>query len=530
MDFNIISTTARSLTLERVGTTCFYSDAPYDIHVDGTLAATTDRNVHTVFGLTPGRRHDLQIKDPHTGEASPVYGIKTEEETLTLNVRAFGAKGDGKTLDTGAIQAAIAACPPEGRVLLPQGTYLVTALFLKSRMTLEIAKGATLLGSTDRSLYPILPGIVPRNDGGEFYLGSWEGDPQDAFASMINGIDVEDVRLIGAGTLDGQAGYDNWWADAKVCRTAWRPRMVFLKNVENFLMEGLTVKNSPSWNIHPMFSRDLKFLSLTILSEKDSPNTDGLNPESSKDVLIAGVRFSVGDDCIALKSGKRYLGAKLKAPSEHIVIRNCQMADGHGGIVIGSEMAGGIENVSATQCLFQRTDRGIRIKTRRGRGKDGVVRGIKAENLRMEEVLTPFVINKFYFCDPDGKTEYVWSKEALPVDDGTPRVENIYLRNITAVDAEVSAGFFYGLPEAKIRNLHLEDITVSFKEDAKPDHPAMMSHLEKTAKAGMFLGNIQGLVVRNVRLEGQVGEAFTLEGVEVAFAPDGRKDDTDLQV
>ncbi|NDL67087.1 glycoside hydrolase family 28 protein [Anaerotalea alkaliphila] len=514
MDFQLISRTSRTLSIEVQNDSCFYNDRPYRIYLDGVLHATTNRNVHTLYGLEPAKRYDVQLKEEGSETTSPVYGLMTKDEPMTLDVRRFGAKGDGETLDTAAIQAAIAACPPYGRVLLPEGVYLSTPLFLKSRMTLELEKGAVLLASTERALYPVLPGTLETNSGEEAYLGSWEGDPQDAFASLLTGIDVEEVVVTGEGILDGQASMDNWWKDAKARRIAWRPRMVFLLNSRWVLVEGLTVRNSPSWNIHPMFSRDLQFINLTIESPKDSPNTDGINPESCEGVLICGVHFSVGDDCIALKSGKMYLGKKLKRPSENIIVRNCRMADGHGAIVIGSEMSGGILNVSATQCVFHRTDRGIRIKTRRGRGREGVIRGIKAENIRMEGVLTPFVINAFYFCDTDGKTEYVWSKEALPVDDGTPAIENIYYKNIVAKDAEVSAGFFYGLPEKKIENIHLEDIRIAFKKDSRTDYPAMMSHIEKSSKGGFFIGNARGVTIRNVTIEGVEGEGFQYQDVE----------------
>lgn len=136
--------------------------------------------------------------------------------------------------------------------------------------------------------------------------------------------------------------------------------------------------------------------------------------------------------------------------------------------------------------FFEETDRGIRVKTRRGRGKDGVIDGILAENILMKKVLTPFVINSFYFCDADGKTEYVWSKEKLPVDEGTPTIKNIYYKDIQCIDSEVAAGFFYGLPERKTENIYLENIRVTFSKDSKADYPAMMSFIEKQARAGFF--------------------------------------------
>lgn len=156
-------------------------------------------------------------------------------------------------------------------------------------------------------------------------------------------------------------------------------------------VQGITVRNSPSWNIHPYFSDHLRFFDLKVLNPKDSPNTDGLDPESCQDVEIAGVYFSLGDDCIAVKSGKIYMGSTYKRPSKDISIRRCCMRDGHGSVTIGSEMAGGVKNLTVKDCMFLHTDRGLRIKTRRGRGKDAVVDGIVFEHIRMDHVMTPFL-------------------------------------------------------------------------------------------------------------------------------------------
>lgn len=136
---------------------------------------------------------------------------------------------------------------------------------------------------------------------------------------------------------------------------------------------GVTFKNSPSWTLHPYFSDNLKFYGLTINNPSDSPNTDGLDPESCKNVDIVGVKFSLGDDCIAVKSGKIYMGKKYRTPSENIHIRQCLMENGHGAVTVGSEMAGGVKNLVVEECRFYDTDRGLRIKTRRGRGKDAVL-------------------------------------------------------------------------------------------------------------------------------------------------------------
>ncbi len=514
MKFQFASITARTLTIEMVNQSCVYSDHKMEIYLNEEMVAVSNQNVITLSGLEPDQEYEIYLKDSVTKETSDIKVFKTRSEVLSINVRDFGATGAGKVYDTAAIQAAIMACPKGGRVVIPEGVYLTTPLFLKSDMTLEIQKNAVLLGSTVREHYPILPGINFKSKDEEVYLGSWEGDPLDCFVSLITGINVHNVVITGEGVIDGNASFENWWQDAKVKRIAWRPRLIFLRDCSHITIEGITVQNSPSWTIHPLFSDHLKLLNLKVINPKDSPNTDGINPESCSEVLILGVIFSVGDDCIALKSGKLYLGRKLKTPSINIEIRNCHMRFGHGAIVIGSEMAGGIKNISASNCIFEETDRGIRIKTRRGRGVDGIISGIHAENIVMKRVLTPFVINAFYFCDPDGKTEYVWSKEKLPVDEGTPTIRNIYYKNIKCYDSEVAAGFFYGLPERKIENIHLEDVEVTFARNAREDYPAMMSHIEKQSKAGFFIGNARGVTIKNVHILDPKGEPFTFQEVE----------------
>ena len=318
------------------------------------------------------------------------------------------------------------------------------------------------------------------------------------------------------GILDGKAGKEegNWWNNPKVMNIAFRPRMIFLNQCENIVVQGITVQNSPSWNIHPFFSNHLHFLDLSVLNPKDSPNTDGLDPESCRDLEIAGVYFSLGDDCIAVKSGKIYMGAKYRTPSEDITIRQCCMRDGHGSVTIGSEMAGGVKNLIVKDCLFLHTDRGLRIKTRRGRGKDAIIEGVLFDNIHMDHVMTPFVANSFYFCDPDGHTEYVRTKEALPVDDRTPDIRSLTFRNIQADNCHVAAAFFYGLPEQKIGRVEMSNVRVNYAAETQTGVPAMMEGVEPMTRSGLFAANIKTLVLHNVEIQGQDGEAMVLEHID----------------
>ena len=189
-------------------------------------------------------------------------------------------------------------------------------LFLRSNTTIELAKGARLVGDTNRLNYPILPGVTYTSDEkDEYNLGSWEGNPLDCFASIITGINVENVKIIGEGIIDGNAQNGDWWVNVKKRNIAWRPRGFFVNHCNNIALQGVTVTNTPSWNLHPYFSENIRFLDMKLISPKDSPNTDGCDPESCDNVDIIGVYFSVGDDCIAIKAGKIYMGRKHKKPS-----------------------------------------------------------------------------------------------------------------------------------------------------------------------------------------------------------------------
>lgn len=500
MSFNIIFTSARSLTLE-MNNTDIYSTSKYDVYVNNELyTSNVETNVFSIFDLIPDTCYKIEIKQNNN---SFVKEVKTDYEYVSLNVKKFGAKGDGVTLDTNHIQGCIMACPDNGRVYFPKGDYYTGPLFLKSNITIELAEGARLIGDIDRNHYPILPGVVYTTDEkDEYNLGSWEGNPLDCFASIITGINIQNVKIIGKGIIDGNAHNADWWVDVRTKRLAWRPRGLFLNHCQNVSLQGVTVTNTPSWNLHPYFSKNLKFIDLKLINPKNSPNTDGCDPESCDNVDIIGVYFSVGDDCIAIKAGKIYMGRKHKLPSSNFNIRNCSMNFGHGAIVLGSEMSGGIKNITVSQCLFNQTDRGLRIKTRRGRGKDAVIDGITFENIKMTDVLTPLVVNMFYYCDPDGHTEYVYSKEKLPVDDRTPYLGKFVFKDIDCYDVNVAAGTFYGLPEQPIESIDINNVKFSYSKNPKSGIPAMMDGLAPMAGKGLIFNYVNNVNINNVSFEG----------------------------
>lgn len=484
---------------------CYESDKEFEVLVNGIEYIKTKRTVISIYDLNEDTDYEITVK---CGNETDTVKIHTNGIFTELSVRDFGAKGDGVTDDTRAVQAAIMCCPKDGRVVIPEGVYKIYPIFLKSNITIEIKKDAVLSAFTDRESFPVLNGNAKAKcEGGEYFLGTWEGDPMAMFAGIITGVNVENVTITGEGTIDGCASTDNWWFEPKKIRIATRPRMIFLNQCSNINIHGITVKNSPSWNIHPYFSNNLGFYDIKIISPKVSPNTDGLNPESCNGVNIVGVLFSVGDDCIAIKSGKIYMGAKYKTPTRNMSVRKCLMRDGHGAVVIGSEMAGGVRELLVEDCEFINTDRGLRIKTRRGRGKDAIVDNVIFNNIKMNHVMTPVVINGFYFCDSDGHSEYVQTKEALPVDDRTPELGNFVFKNIDAVNCHVAASYLYGLPEKKIKSVRFENVNISFAKEKNEGVPAMMDGVEPMTGCGLFVKNVEELILDNVNIEGQTGEA-----------------------
>lgn len=513
MKAKVIFQTSRKFLLEWEDFGIYYTNSEYEIWLDDRFQFISNKVIQTVSGLNPDTEYDVSFR--RREEELYRFKVHTDYEFVTLNVKRFGAKGDGIHDDTLAIQAAIAACPGAGRVYVPEGTYPVTSLFLKSDLILDIGKGAVLLGHARREEFGVLPGMLQSYDEtAEYNLGSWEGNPLDIFTSMITGINVSNVLITGEGTLDGNAKYEDWWADDRAKIIAFRPRMIFLNHCENVVLHGLTIQNSPSWNLHPYFSNHLRFLDLTILNPWDSPNTDGMDPESVNGLEVAGVYFSLGDDCIAIKSGKYYMGHKYKVPSQNIEVRQCCMKHGHGAVTIGSEMAAGVKHLHVKDCLFLHTDRGLRIKTRRGRGKDAVVEDIFFENIKMDHVLTPFVLNSYYnCCDPDCHSDYVKCKSPLPVDERTPAIRQMVFRNIEAHNCHVAGAFLYGLPEMKVDYVEFDHVYIDYDENPEPDEPDMMDDIEHVAKMGVFVSNVQKLVMKDVTVEGSEGEPFILENI-----------------
>lgn len=513
MELILVTKTSRSVVVELTDSGKYYTKNQYDIYVNDKKYMESNKVVTSIYDLKPDTDYKIEVK--YDGEEIKAIQVHTDYEFVTLNVREFGAYGDGVHDDTNAIQCAIMSCPLNSRVLVPAGEYKISSIFLKSNLTLELAKGAVLSAYTEREKFPILPGVIESYDEKEEYnLGSWEGNPLDTFSAIVCGINVENVVITGQGTIEGNTSFENWWKDCKIRNIAWRPRLFFINHCSNVTMHGITVQNSPSWTIHPYFSEHLKFIDICIKNPANSHNTDGLDPESCTDVLVLGTYISVGDDCIAVKSGKIYMAERYQVPTSNMIVRQCCMRDGHGAVTVGSEIAAGVKDVHIKDCLFMNTDRGLRVKTRRGRGKLSVLDDISFEDIDMDNVMTPFVVNSFYFCDPDGKTEYVSTKKPLPVDSRTPSIKNLTFKNIKATNCHVAGTYICGLPESKIERLTFENIDFSYAEDAKSGVAAMMLGCEEGCKQGMVVSNIKELVLKNVHVVGCEGEAIVADNVD----------------
>ncbi|MCM1193061.1 MAG: glycoside hydrolase family 28 protein [Butyrivibrio sp.] len=513
MEVRQVMVTSRSAVIEISDGGKYFTKGQYRILINGREALLADKTIVSLYDLKP--ENDYAVEVYAGAEKQGGLKLRTAREFVTLDVRRFGAKGDGIQDDTHAIQAAILACPKDSRVLIPAGTYRITSLFLKSHTRIELAEGAELKAFTEREKFPVFPGMIESYDQQEQYnLGSWEGNPLPMYTGVICGVDVEDVVIYGRGTINGNASKEDWWKNPKGYKDVFRPRLFFINGCRNVTLQGVTCCNSPAWTLHPYFSDDLKFIDLQVLNPADSPNTDGCDPESCKNVDILGVRFSLGDDCIAVKSGKIYMGRTYRVPSENIRIRQCLMENGHGAVTLGSEMAGGILNLTVEDCIFRHTDRGLRVKTRRGRGKDAVLNNIVFRGLELDHVMTPLVVNSFYFCDPDGKTSYVQSRDVYPVDDRTPSIKKLVFEDMKCTNCHVAAAYFDGLPEQKIEEIVMRNISFSYAEDAKCGVPAMSVGVPESSRRGLYARNVSKLTLDNVVIEGQDGEAYELEGVD----------------
>jgi len=505
MKFISLYLSCSSASFELQNHAIYESPEAYDVKINGKSALkNAKRNVFSLFDLAPDTDYVIAIGEDQVK-------IHTLPVSLTLHMKDIVPAQTGD--DTLRIQMAIAALPENGRLVFDAGEYHASCIFLKSNLTIQIDKGATIYGDPEVKDYPLLPGEAPYEKGDKpLQLISWEGGPKIGMTSLFTAYHCHNVAIVGEGLVDGQAQKGQFWVDVKHL-TYSRPRLFYFDDCDGVTLQGVTVQNSPSWTIHPYFSKHVNFYDFAIINPKDAPNTDGIDPECCDEVNVIGIRFSVGDDCIAIKSGKIYIGKTYKTPSDHVTIRNCYMHEGHGAVVLGSEAGAGLKHLDVERCLFEGTDRGLRVKSRRGRGVDCVMDGIHFKDIRMKHVLTPLAMSMFYFCDPDGKDAWVQDKHPAPVDEKTPYLGSFVFENLECTDAEIALGFFYGLPEQPIASITIKNSSFSVKADAKKGYPSMMSDIEMTSKMGFYFANVKSVTLDHVKAEGYVGEKTILNHV-----------------
>jgi polygalacturonase len=355
-----------------------------------------------------------------------------------FNITNYGAVGDGKTLNSAALQKAIDAATAAGggTVLVPAGRFLTGPFTLASRINLHLAENATLLISDDLTNYP---------------------EAMDRYQDSITANGAQDLEISGKGTIDGQG--NAWWTAFRANKAmTHRPYMIKLSNCTRVRVRDVTLCNSPMFHLVPQNCTDVTIQNITIKSPPDAPNTDGIDP-SGWNYLITGCLIDVGDDNIAVKPGRgRTPGNK------NYRITNCQFLHGH-GMSIGSGTDGGIEDLTVRDCVFDQTDSGIRIKTLRGRG--GLLQNLIYENLKMKTVKNPIYIIDWYperNAPKDPATE-----KPEPVTDKTPLNRNITIRNVTATDCP-TAGTIRGLPEAPVTSVTLSNVNIAAKAGMKIYH------------------------------------------------------------
>lgn len=367
--------------------------------------------------------------------ATPLFAARV------CNVRKYGAKGDGTTKDTAAIQAAVDDCAKAkdgGTVMLSGGTFLSAPIALKSNITLDIAAGATLLGSADMDDYAQME--VFRAPGRR---------------SLVSADHAKNIAIIGTGTIDGNG--EVWWKAVRGARdagvvgaTIFRPRLVVFNYCRHVRMEGVTVKNSPSWQIVPYYSDDVVLRNIKVLATLPSPNTDAIDPFSSSNVVIDHVFADVGDDDVAIKSGE-INSPGPDSPATNITITDCTFGHGH-GLSIGSELAGGAQHIHAERIHFKGTDNGIRIKANRDRGND--VSDITFKDIDMDGVKTSILISEYYpKAMPDGPVS------VEPVQRLTPHFHNIHLENVKSSHS-AWAGAVVGLPESHVTDIEMKNVDI----------------------------------------------------------------------
>ena len=379
------------------------------------------------------------------------------------NIADYGARPDGKTVCTRAVQRAIDLCGKGGTVYVPEGTFVTGALYLKSDMTLYLEKNSKLLGSGDLNDFPII--------GCPF-----EGYEQLCYASLINtdGAPCRNITIDGEGTLDanGVELFHKEMSEGK----GKRGRIVCIRNCENLTIRGVTLRQSPAWGLHLVYCKNVLIENIVVHTKydengekyRDVYNCDGIDIDSCGGVVIRNSLISSQDDCIAVKSGRDAVGRRVNIPSENITIENCEFKSGF-GVAMGSEMSGGVKDVYVRDCRFTDTHSIASVKTVRGRG--AYIRNVHYENCTLDNNNTEITDSKWFrgalYIDAFYGEDVFDADAPAPVDETTPTVEDIYFKNISLKTVAGNAIYICGLPERHLRNIHLENITAHGRHGMK---------------------------------------------------------------
>lgn len=446
-----------------------------------------------------------------------------------FDIRAYGAQEGGLVKNTEAFRSAVRAATSEGggTVLVPEGRWLTGPIHLESNVNLHVSAGAVVLFSQTFSDY--LPPVFTR----------WEGLELYNYSPLIYAKDCENVAVTGTGKLDGQGSA--WWpwkqtqkesakrlyelASAQVppeqrvfgVEGGLRPSFIQTVSCKNVLVEGVTITNGPMWTIHPVYSENVIVRRVQVVTE--GPNNDGCNPDSSRNVLVEHSFFSTGDDCVVIKSGLNEDGWRVGRPSENIVVRNLKGERGHGGVVIGSEMSGGVRNVHVENCEFKGTDRGLRIKSMRGRG--GVVENVYYQNVHHQDLRLMVV----------EMTTFYASSTLVPLTQKPPLIRGVHVRNVSASGARIAAELV-GLPEVPIQDITFENVRIAADQGIRCTDCERIrfkeTHISPSTGPKFRLENARGIAVEQscpasdpacIELAGDKNSEVLVDGEDSALRP-----------
>jgi polygalacturonase len=405
-----------------------------------------------------------------------------------FDVRRFGARGDGRALDTGAIQAALDACDRVGGgiVHFAAGTYLSKPVTVHTKTTVLLDTGATLLASPTQSDF--LKG------GGDWLAAK----SSDDFIPFISGKNLTDIAITGKGTIDGNGA--NWWGPAGEFRTRKpgyparpRPDLVVLNHCRNVHLAGVKLINSPRAHLVLADCEGVVIEGVTVLSPADAANTEGMGPSDCRNVTITHCTIDTGDDNIAITSGKKVAGREFGC--ENITVTDCDFLHGH-GMSIGSATVGGVHHIVVKNCRFENTDNGLRIKSGRDRG--GLVEDISYADITMKNVHPAISIVGYYEYSTNDK--FPKDDPAQPISETTPRFRNVCISNVTATCTQ-DAGLIVGLPESLVSNVVLENVHIA-------------------AETGFTIRNAKGIQFKNSTISVKTGPRFSAENAEIAGLED----------